>query len=323
MLNYSLNPSRSLSSTQWISLLAVFAVLAGGIISPQQIAFADDEDIEIEIEIKDESAQIEVEIDDDEFKFELGTTDLEEIIRIIEVRTGLPRDIIEEVMEVEIKGVNEPKPIVANTETPVTDTETPELKIKAETLGDQSEVKVELEFSSGTIDVDSLIAEIIEEFSLTREQADEALKIEEEDDEELKEKFEVEVEIEDGVSEVEVELRFVLDSTDREDILDAIVENTKLTKEQIQDGLELEIEEETETFEGGGSSEATSEGIFSEPETRDVEDSVLAELERLQQENQQLRQEIEKLQQKLDDLRQVIMEQIKVILDTLSSLRLE
>jgi len=312
-----------LSTTQWISLLGVIAVLAVGIISPQQIAFADDEDIEIEIEIRDGSAEIEVEIDDDKFEFKLGTTDLEEIIRVIEVRTGIPRDIIEEVMEVEIKGVDEAESIVVNTETLVTDIETPELKIRAETLGNQTEVKVKLKFSSGTTDIDSLTDEIIEEFSLTREQADVALTIEEGDDDELKEKFEVEVEIEDGVSDVEVELRFVLDSTDREDILDAIVANTQLTTEQIQNSLELEIEEETETFEGTGSSEVTPEGIFSVPETSDVEDSVLAELERLQQENQQLRQEIEKLQQKLDDFQQVIMEQIKVILDTLASLRFE
>lgn len=312
-----------MSTTQWISLLGVIAVLAVGIISPQQIAFADDEDIEIEIEIRDGSAEIEVEIDDDKFEFKLGTTDLEEIIRVIEVRTGIPRDIIEEVMEVEIKGVDEAESIVVNTETLVTDIETPELKIRAETLGNQTEVKVKLKFSSGTTDIDSLTDEIIEEFSLTREQADVALTIEEGDDDELKEKFEVEVEIEDGVSDVEVELRFVLDSTDREDILDAIVANTQLTTEQIQNSLELEIEEETETFEGTGSSEVTPEGIFSVPETSDVEDSVLAELERLQQENQQLRQEIEKLQQKLDDFQQVIMEQIKVILDTLASLRFE
>ncbi|MCH8916267.1 MAG: hypothetical protein IIA82_10580 [Thaumarchaeota archaeon] len=305
-----------MSTTQWISLLAVFAVLAVGIITPQQIAFADDEDIEIEIEIRDGSAEIEVEIDDDKFEFKLGTTDLEEIIRVIEVRTGIPRDIIEEVMEVEIKGVDEAESIVVNTETP-------ELKIRAETLGDQTEVKVKLKFSSGTTDIDSLTDEIIEEFSLTREQADAALTIEEGDDDVLKEKFEVEVEIEDGISDVEVELRFVLDSTDREDILDAIVANTQLTTEQIQNNLDLEIEEETETFEGSGSSEVTPEGILSELDTSDVEDSVLAELERLQQENQQLRQEIEKLQQKLDDFQQVIMEQIKVILDTLASLRFE
>lgn len=316
MLYYRLDPSHSLSTTQWISLLAVFAVLAVGIITPQQIAFADDEDIEIEIEIRDGSAEIEVEIDDDKFEFKLGTTDLEEIIRVIEVRTGIPRDIIEEVMEVEIKGVDEAESIVVNTETP-------ELKIRAETLGDQTEVKVKLKFSSGTTDIDSLTDEIIEEFSLTREQADAALTIEEGDDDVLKEKFEVEVEIEDGISDVEVELRFVLDSTDREDILDAIVANTQLTTEQIQNNLDLEIEEETETFEGSGSSEVTPEGILSELDTSDVEDSVLAELERLQQENQQLRQEIEKLQQKLDDFQQVIMEQIKVILDTLASLRFE
>jgi len=282
----------------------------------QQIAFADNEDIEIEIKIEEESAKIEVEIDDDKFEFELGTTDLEEILRVIEVRTGLPRDLIEEVMEVEINGFDESESIV-------TKTETPELKIRAETLGGQTEVKVELEFYSGTTDIDSLIDEIINAFSVSREQAVEALKIEEEDDEELEGKFEVEVEIEDGVAEVEVELRFVLDFIDREDILDAIVTNTQLTKEQILAGLELEIEEVTEPIEGDNSGELTLEGIFTEQENSNTENSDLTELERLQQENQQLRQEIERLQQKLDDLQQVIMEQIKVILDTLSSLRLE
>ncbi len=301
---------------RWISLLAIFAVLAGSMISFQQIAFADNEDIEIEIKIEEESAKIEVEIDDDKFEFELGTTDLEEILDIIVVRTGLPRDLIEEVMEVEINGFGESESIV-------TKTETPELKIRAETRGDQAEVKVELEFYSDTTDIDSLIDEIINEFSVSREQADEALKIEEEDDEELEEKFEVEVEIEDGVAEVEVELRFVLVFIDREDILDAIVTNTQLTKEQILAGLELEIEEVTEPIENGDSGEVTLEGIFTEQENSNTENSDLTELERLQQENQQLHQEIERLQQKLYDLQQVIMEQIKVILDTLSSLRLE
>ena len=138
--------------------------------------------------------------------------------------------------------VDEAEPLLFNIETP-------ELKIRAETLGDQSEVKVKLKFSTSNTDIDSLIDEIIDEFSVTREQADDALKIEEEDDEELEEKFEVEVKIEDGIADVEVELRFVLDSTDREDILDAIVENTQLTTEQIQGSLDLEIEEEAEEEE--------------------------------------------------------------------------
>ena len=137
----------------------------------------------------------------------------------------------------EFEEVGEVEPILFNTETP-------ELKIRAETLGDQSEVKVKLKFSTSNTDVDSLIDEIINAFSLSREQADDALKIEEEDDDELEEKFEVQVEIEDGIADVEVELRFVLDSTDREDILDAIVENTQLTTEQILNILDLEIEEE-------------------------------------------------------------------------------
>ena len=155
-------------------------------------------------------------------------------------------------IEVEEKEEAEEKEEVGEVEPILFNTETPELKIRAETLGDQSEVKVKLKFSTSNTDIDSLIDEIIDEFSLSREQADDALKIEEEDDGELEEKFEVEVEIKDGIADVEVELRFVLDSTDREDILDAIVENTQLTTEQIQGSLDLEIEEEFEVEKEDG-----------------------------------------------------------------------
>jgi hypothetical protein len=86
-----------------------------------------------------------------------------------------------------------------------------ELSVRAETLGDQSEVKVKLEFVTLTLDQDLIIDEIIEKFALTSEEADELLKIEEDDDNELEEKFEVEIDIGDESSEAEIELRFILD----------------------------------------------------------------------------------------------------------------
>jgi len=121
-----------------------------------------------------------------------------------------------------------------------------ELTVRAETLGDKSEVKVKLEFLTENIDQGLIIDEIIENFALTYEEADKALKIEEEDDNELEEKFEVEIEIENEYSEVEVELRFVLDTIDREMIIDAIVQKTQLTTEQIKGILEGEPVDEND-----------------------------------------------------------------------------
>ena len=121
-----------------------------------------------------------------------------------------------------------------------------ELTVRAETLGDQSEVKVKLEFLTDNTDLVLIIDEIIENFALTYEEADNALKIEEEDDNELEEKFEVEIEIGNEYSEVEVELRFVLDTIDREMIIDAIVQKTQLTTEQIEGILEGEPEDEND-----------------------------------------------------------------------------
>jgi len=121
-----------------------------------------------------------------------------------------------------------------------------ELTVRAETLEDQSEVKVKLEFLTKNTDLVLIIDEIIENFALTYEEADNALKIEEEDDNELEEKFEVEIEIGNEYSEVEVELRFVLDTIDREMIIDAIVQKTQLTTEQIEGFLEGEPEDEND-----------------------------------------------------------------------------
>ncbi len=122
-----------------------------------------------------------------------------------------------------------------------------ELTVRAETLGEQSEVKIKLEFLTGNTDQALIIDEIIENFSLTAEEADNALKIEEEDDNDLEEKFEIEIEIGDGSSEVEIELRFILDTIDREMIIASIVEKTQLTVEQIEgilDGSPIENDEE-------------------------------------------------------------------------------
>ena len=119
------------------------------------------------------------------------------------------------------------------------------IEVKAEIVGSQSEVKIERKFSTTTTDRDAIIDEIIQKFALDSEMADVALELEVEDeDEELKEKFKVEVEIEEGIAEVEVKLKFILDTTDRGEILTAVIEKSQLTREQIEDVMEFEVEEE-------------------------------------------------------------------------------
>jgi len=119
------------------------------------------------------------------------------------------------------------------------------IEVKAEIVGSQSEVKIERKFSTTTTDRDAIIDEIIEKFALDREIADVALELEVEDeDKELKEKFKVEVEIEEGIAEVEVKLKFILDTTDRGEILTAVIEKSQLTRGQIEDVMEFEVEDE-------------------------------------------------------------------------------
>ena len=183
-----------------------------------------------------------------------------------------------------------------------------EREVKAETLGFQSKIEIEIEFVSNTSDTNHLIDQIIDKFSMTREEAESELRIERSDDRRFEEKFKVEIEKRGNTSKVEVELGTFIDSTSKSDILDAIVKNSQLTREQIQEKLQLGSDNKM-------SSSSTSKNLI----TSDSSDS--SETERLRQENQQLKDEIKQLNQRLDDLQQVIMEQMKVIMETLATLK--
>ena len=119
-----------------------------------------------------------------------------------------------------------------------------EYKVRAKTLGDKSEVKLELEFATETTSYATIVNEIIANFALDEVNAGMLLKIQQDDDGELEEKFEIEIENKDGYSEVEVELRFVLNYTIEGDIIAAIVERSQLTAALVEEGLENEIGED-------------------------------------------------------------------------------
>jgi len=161
---------------------------------------------EVEIEIKNKKDRTRIKI-----KIETGKSDeeIDDDIEKLEIKSGLSR-----------------------------------IKVKAEIVGSQSEVKIERRFSTTTTDRDAIIQEIIEEFALDREMADIALKLEEEDeDEELEEKFKVKVKVKDGMAKVEIKLKFILDATDRESILDAVVARSILTADQIESAMKFEDKE--------------------------------------------------------------------------------
>ena len=178
-------------------------------------------------------------------------------------------------------------------------------EVRSETLGFKTEIKIEIEFISNTTDENQLIDEIIDKFSLTRDEAENELKTERSDDRRLGEKFEVEIEKRGNTSKIEVELETVIDSTSRGEILDAIVKNSQLTREQINQQLRFEYDERDTSF--------------SRYEIQDDLDST--ELEKLRQENQKLKEEIKQLKQQLAERHSIIMEQMNVIMETIKNLK--
>jgi len=117
-----------------------------------------------------------------------------------------------------------------------------EKKLYASTLGDSSEVKIELEFVTENTDLELIIDEILENFPVTQKEAENTLKIQLEDDDKLEEKFKAEIEIENGVTEVEVELKFVLDSTNKDKIIDSIIKQSILDRVLLEDVIKISKE---------------------------------------------------------------------------------
>jgi len=316
----------------YLSLLVIMGVLVTGTIPSQTLAFADSDELEVEIEIENGLSKIKVEFHDDEYEFQLATTDIDEILEVTSLRTGISIDLLEEAMKLEVKEEHDERHDDDHDDDrdedhddgddhDSDDFETLEKKLRASTFGDSSEVKIELEFVTDTTDSELLIDEILENFLVTQEEAEDSLKIQTEDDDELEEKFKVEIDTEDGMSEVEVELRFVLDSTDRDEIIASIVDQSQLDRNLLVDVIE--IDESDDSFGGltddsdSFSDDSDFDGLIDDSENQELRD----ENEELREENQQLRDEIDDLREQLANLNTVLMEQIRVIMDTIASLK--
>ncbi len=122
-----------------------------------------------------------------------------------------------------------------------------EIKVEAEIIGNKAQVKIENEFSTDATDQQAIINEIMGRFALDKGTVDKILKIETEEDEEdelEKDRLKVEAKTKEGITKIEVELRFTLDITNREAIVDEVVAKSKLSAEDIETVLELKTEEE-------------------------------------------------------------------------------
>ena len=199
----------------------------------------EEEDLEEELQVKVETEDGKTEVEF-EFKFIIGSTDRDTIIKgIVERLAALQLNADD--IEFEVGQAKEEDDEEAEEELEDEDEVEEEIEVEAKIVGTSSLVEVKAEFTSSNTDKESLLKEILDKVRLDEEGVANTLEIETEEDEELEEKLEVKVEIEDGKAEVEFEYKFVIDSTERNTIITAIVDKLQ-TLELDEDDIELEIE---------------------------------------------------------------------------------
>ncbi|MGH9933512.1 MAG: hypothetical protein ACRD3Z_00190, partial [Nitrososphaerales archaeon] len=129
-----------------------------------------------------------------------------------------------------------------------TDTET-QIEVKAETVGNSTMVKVEIEFTSNSTSKESLLKDIMTNIRLSNETISNILQVEtyddENEDEEMKEKEKprVKIEMEDGTAEVEFKYKFMVNATQTDDIVAAIADELQNLELDVDD-IELKMEKE-------------------------------------------------------------------------------
>ena len=114
--------------------------------------------------------------------------------------------------------------------------------LSANAIGEQTQIEIKTIFSMGTTDKNEMIDEIINNFSLTREDAETILQSETAETE-FEEKFETMITSKQCISQITTDLVFIIDTNDKEKILDEIVTHSQLTNRQIKQVLEFEIDE--------------------------------------------------------------------------------
>jgi len=114
--------------------------------------------------------------------------------------------------------------------------------LSANTVGEQTRIEIKTTFLMSTTNKDEMIEEIINNFSLTREDAETILQSETVETK-FEEKFETLINSKQCISQITTDLVFIIDTNDKEKILDEIVTRSQLTNKQIMKVLEFEINE--------------------------------------------------------------------------------
>ncbi len=120
-----------------------------------------------------------------------------------------------------------------------------QVEVRARIINNATDVRVEVKFLSGSTDRDAIAQEILERFRLSRENITALLEIEVEPEERLKRELDARAQIRNGISDVEAEFRFPLNTTDRAAIINGIFrELSTLTKDEILRALETRVKEQ-------------------------------------------------------------------------------
>ena len=74
-----------------------------GSIPGQQLIFADSDELEVKIKAENGVSSIEVKSNGKEYKFKIATTNIDELLEITSLRTGIPVDLLEGALKFEVK----------------------------------------------------------------------------------------------------------------------------------------------------------------------------------------------------------------------------
>ncbi len=119
-----------------------------------------------------------------------------------------------------------------------------ETEVKAEIVGNVTEVRVKVEFVSNKTEPGEIAQEILSRFSMSRDTIDNLLEIQVAAEEDLIERLRAEARIERGISEDEAEFRFPLNTTNRTSIVDGTFRKlSALNATDILSVLEVRVRE--------------------------------------------------------------------------------
>ncbi len=125
------------------------------------------------------------------------------------------------------------------------------MKLEAGPIENNTQVKVELKFRSNKTDNDSIADDIINELRLSKENISSLIKIDDSYDDGLKSILEAQASVGSNISNIKVDYSFVLNETNRTEIIDSIYNKlSNLSARQILGVLEIKtLQEEIKSEE--------------------------------------------------------------------------